>query len=106
MMKRSAQGPNVVSQTIRRLAPGRLYSLKLLGSDYGDLVGGQSREQQNALSIGIGNVEVVDEPSKSFEFTYPHSYGRTLGAFTPQHQYGVNYHRRIFRARGPSARSR
>ena len=103
LMKRSAKGPNTVSQTILHLTPGRLYSLKILSSDYGDLIQGRSRKGKNAIAIKIGNVELIDEPSKSFQFTYPHSYGRTIGEFTPQDQYWVNFHRRVFCPKGQTA---
>lgn len=102
-MKRSAKGPNTVSQTIRHLTPGRLYSLKMLSSDYSDLIRGRSRKRKNAIAIEIGNVELIDEPGKSFQFTYPHSYGRTIGEFTPQNQYWVNFHRHVFRSKGETA---
>ena len=103
-MKRSAKGANSFSQTVKNLTPGRCYSMKMYTSDYQRLQDGKSDKKQNAVSIKIDNVELLDEPSKSFQFTYPHSYGRKVDKFTPQNQYWVNYHRRIFRAKDATAK--
>ena len=103
LMKRSAKGANRFSQTIKGLTSGRWYCMKMYTSDYQDMIGGISSKKSNAVSIKIDSAEVLDDPSKSFQFTFPHSYGRTVEKFTPKKQYWNNYHRRIFRANGPTA---
>lgn len=102
-MKRSAKAPNRLSQRIVKLEPGRLYSLKTITSDYQDLLDGKSDKKPNAVRITIEHVDLIEGPDKSFQFTYPHSYGRTWDKFNPQHQYWLNYHWRVFRAKVDSA---
>jgi hypothetical protein len=110
--KRSANRPNVFTQQIRNLEPGRLYSMKMITSDYQDLYGGKSEKKQLAVSIQIENVERLAAPHKSFQFAYPNSYddnwtSRGLAAaaqFNEEHPYWLNYHRVIFRAKAPTAK--
>ncbi|MBI3923338.1 MAG: hypothetical protein HY318_18095, partial [Armatimonadetes bacterium] len=102
-MKRCAAKPNEISQRIAGLTPGRLYSLKMLTSDYRDLLQGKSDKKQNAVSILLTGVELIEGPKTYFQFTYPHSYGAKWDKFDPQHQYWVNYHYRVFRAKGKTA---
>ncbi|HEY2894175.1 MAG TPA: hypothetical protein VGJ16_08185, partial [Pirellulales bacterium] len=47
-MKRNEKRPNVFSQTIKNLEPGRLYSMKMLTCDYNDLVHPQAKKQEEA----------------------------------------------------------
>jgi hypothetical protein len=56
-MKRSAKKPNIVWQEIKNLKPGRLYSLKMVTADYGELMKGESVKQKHAVSIRLDNVE-------------------------------------------------
>lgn len=102
---RCANGPNAFRQQIRNLTPGRLYSMKVLSSDYRDLMEGKSDKKQNAVSIKIENVELLTGPKNSFQFSYPHGYGsKKVDKFDLKHQYWVNYHWRVFRAEGTTAR--
>src|SRR5262249_36561681 len=71
-MKRSAKGPNNVSQTIKNLEPGRLYSMKMFSCDYKDLVNPKKKTMEEATRF-IGNVAVenVDvDPKRSFTEMY------------------------------------
>ena len=43
-MKRSEKGPNTISQTIKDLQPGRLYSMKMFTCDYKDLTNPQKKQ--------------------------------------------------------------
>jgi hypothetical protein len=64
-MKRSGTKPNVFGQEIGRLTPGRLFSLKMITSDYRDLVQEKSSKATNAVTIQLDNCNVVwDSPSK------------------------------------------
>src|SRR5207247_10858949 len=47
-MKRSAKGPNMFSQTIKNLEPGRLYSMKMFSCDYQDLVNPKAKTRDEA----------------------------------------------------------
>lgn len=102
-MKRSGAKPNRFSQPIVKLTPGRLYSLKMLTSDYQDLLNGKSEKKKNAVSITLEGVDLVEGPRTAFQYTYPHSYGAKWDKFDPKHQYWVNYHYRVFRAKAETA---
>jgi hypothetical protein len=97
-MKRSARGPNAVSQTIKGLQPGRLYSLKMYTGDYQDL----ALEQKHAVSIKLDEVEVLE--GKSFQHVFPNCYSHNYGLYNTQHHAWMNYHWRVFRATARQAR--
>jgi len=101
-MKRSPKGPNIVSQEIKGLKPGRLYSLKMFSGDYRDLSEGKSVQQKHALSLQLENVELL--PGKCFHHIYPNCYSHHLGSFNDQHRAWMNYHVRVFRAKGKTAK--
>jgi hypothetical protein len=100
--KRSARKANRISQPIRHLQSGRLYSLKTITADYGDLARGRSAQQKHAVSVRIDGAEVQRE--KSFVSVVPNNYAHGMGPFNPKHNAWLNYHWQVFRARGPSAR--
>jgi len=102
-MRRSSTKPNKVSQTIKGLTPGRLYSLTMFSSDYGDLINGQSQNKWPTVRIDLEGVELLEGPRVSFTHPFPHSYGRTQGAFSPTHQYWNQFHRQVFRATASAA---
>jgi hypothetical protein len=95
-MKRSAARPNVVSQTIHGLTPGRLYSIRMFTGDYRDL----SVQQKHAVSLRIEGVEEVGAP---LQHVYANCYSHKLGSYDADHHAWMNFHRRIFRANGPTA---
>ena len=103
VMKRSAGTPNRFSQTITDLKPGRLYSMKMITGDYQDLVKEISKKSTHAISITLDNVEILPGPKKSFQFTFPNCYAHHLGKFNRNHKYWMNYHWRVFRAKGTTA---
>ena len=102
-MKRSAAGPNEFSQEIRNLTPGRVYSMKMITSDYQDLVRGKSDKKQNAVSIRLDNVEIIPGAKNSFQHLF-RSMPRKLGKFDAKNIYWLNYHYRVFRAKGTTAK--
>jgi hypothetical protein len=71
-MKRSAKGPNTVSQTIKNLEPGRLYSMKMFSCDYQDLVNPKTKTRDEATpfigKVVLDGVEV--DPKRSFVEMY------------------------------------
>lgn len=105
LTRRSGDRPNTFTQTIKHLKPGRLYSLKMISADYQDLLAGKSDKQANAVSIELTDVEILDAPDKSFQFTYRHSFGDRRDKFEASAPYWMNLHRRIFRASASTSHS-
>jgi hypothetical protein len=100
--QRSARKPNLVSQAIKHLQPGKLYSLKMVTADYQELQRGKSVEQQHAVSIALDGVTLL--PGKSFQHPIASNYAHQLGAFNEQNPAWMNYHFRVFRAIGQTAK--
>ncbi|MBI5684518.1 MAG: LamG domain-containing protein [Verrucomicrobia bacterium] len=98
-MKRSAKRPNVVSQQLQGLKPGRLYSLKLITADYGDLRAGKSRKATQTVSITLDGAEVLPG-----SFSYPFHSCREVKQFTAKTPFWMTYHWLRFRAAGPTAK--
>jgi len=72
-MKRNQTGPNTVSQVIKDLKPGRLYSMKMFTCDYGDLINPRARTKEEAPRF-IGSITVDDvEVTRSFRELYSSS---------------------------------
>jgi hypothetical protein len=101
-MKRSSRGPNRVSQEVANLQPGRLYSLKMFTTDYQDLIEGRSERQKHAISITLDGVGAT--PERSFQHIFPNCYDHRVGPFDDAHKAWMNYHWRVFRARGRTAK--
>ena len=97
--KRSAKGPNRFSQRVKKLEPGRLYSLKIFTADYQHLTQGQSVNEKHAAAVEMDNVEF--EREKTLEQTYGSIVGH--GKFTPQNPLWSTYRNFVFRARGEEA---
>ena len=98
VMKRSSRAPNRFAQTIRGLTPGRLYSLKLITGDYGDLKAGRSKKQTHGVTINIAGADVLDDA-----FQCPFYSARGPKPFTRDHPFHMNYHWRRFRAKAATA---
>jgi hypothetical protein len=100
LMKRSAERPNRVSQDIVGLQAGRFYSMKMFVADHQDLVQAKSRKKRLTVSANIDNVEMI--PAKSFvsDVLGQIPVAQYLGKTPPY----MNYHRLVFRAKGPTAR--
>jgi hypothetical protein len=98
-MKRSERGPNTLSQTIKDLKPGRLYSMKMFSCDYNDLVHPQAKKQEEANKF-MGNVvlEGVEIDTKR-SFTEMYASGPE-----PKIPVWITYHWKVFRAKGSAAR--
>ena len=100
--KRGAKKPNVVSQQIRGLAAGRLYSLRFFTGDYQELRAGKSARRKHAISATIENVEPVAK--KCFQAVIGGGYWHTIAPFNKNNPYWINYHQQLFRAKGKTAR--
>ncbi|MCD6360012.1 MAG: hypothetical protein J7M38_04045, partial [Armatimonadetes bacterium] len=99
VMKRSAERPNIVSQQITGLQPGRLYSLKHITADHQDLLAGESREPACAVTVRIEDADV-----QQGAFTYPFISARGPKPYTRRHPFYMHYHYAQFRATGETAR--
>ncbi|HDY65916.1 MAG TPA: LamG domain-containing protein [Phycisphaerae bacterium] len=100
-MKRSAGKPNKFSQEIKNLTPGGLYSMKMITSDYQDLIQEMSEEKRSHVSITIENAEILPGSKNSFQWPFPNT--PIPKKFTDKNYY-MNYHWRVFRAKGKTAR--
>ncbi len=102
VMKRSKDGPNVVSQTVKHLTPGRLYTFRMYTGNYGDLKTGRSKGQKHAVSISLSGATVI--PGREIHRAY---YSRNSKSYAPFAETGelcrLNYHWVAFRADGPTA---
>jgi hypothetical protein len=98
VLKRSAKAPNRLSQTIRSLMPGRLYSLRMFSADIGEL----GKEQKLALSVNVTGAEVL--PEKQFQHVFPNCYSHHLGPYDDKNRAWMNYHWLVFRATAEQAR--
>ncbi|GMW00794.1 MAG: hypothetical protein AMXMBFR84_19310 [Candidatus Hydrogenedentota bacterium] len=97
LLRRSTRGPNRISQPVRSLKPGQLYSLKVIAADYGDLSAGLSEEKEVALRIDFTGAEPV--PGKSFVTRYNSaSSATTSGPFTGGKVAWFTLYRQVFRA--------
>ena len=99
--KRSAARPNVFSQEIRQLDPGRLYSMKLFTGDYQDLTAEVSAKKRHTVSITLDNVELLQGRKKSFQVLI--ATRKRDGEFSRSNPFWWNYHWRVFRARAATA---
>ncbi|MBN1346274.1 MAG: hypothetical protein JXQ73_26540 [Phycisphaerae bacterium] len=97
-MRRSKNRPNRVSQTVKALQPGRLYSVKMFSGDFKDL----STKQKLAVSIRLQNVDVL--AGKSFQHVFANCYSHHYPPYDQQHKAWMNYHWIVFRATAPEAR--
>lgn len=93
VMKRNAARPNVVTQRIKALQPGRLYALRMFAADWKDL----GKKQELAISVTLDGVEVV--PEKSFVYVIGSCYAHVHGEFNAQHPAWFSYFFRVFRAK-------
>jgi len=96
-MKRSPRRPNVVSQKIKDLKPGRLYSLRMYSGDFQDL----AAQQQHALALTVSGAEVL--PRRSFQHVFANCYSHHWSPFDDKHRAWMNYHWILFRATGTEA---
>ena len=100
LMKRSTQRPNRVSQDVLGLQPGWLYSMKLFAADHRDLVQAKSEQKRLAASIAITNTETIVAKSFVSDVRGRGGVVQYRGKEAPF----MNYHRRVFRANGATAR--
>ena len=101
-LKRNAKSPNVFSQTLRNLEPGRLYSVRMFTGDYQDLSQSISAEKKHAVAVRIANADVL--PELSFQCVFKQRCtAHQIGKFTPSKPAWMNFHRKVFRAKASTA---
>jgi hypothetical protein len=96
-MRRSGKAPNRITQTLRELQPGRLYSVKLISADLGQL----DQQQTLGLSLHVEGAAALDE--YGFQFAYPSCYSHEVGPYNASHPAWFNFHRLVFRAEKDTA---
>ena len=101
--KRSADSPNVFSQPIKALKPGRLYSLKMFTADYQELVQQKSVKAEHHIRIQIDGADLIDD--KCFHELYPSGMaGHEHETFDRENNLWITYHRLVFRAKDTAGR--
>ena len=100
--KRNAARPNVLSQQIKDLHPGRVYSLKMFTADYNDMKDGKSDKKTIAFSLKLEGVDVL--PGRGGDYVYTGSRWHRARGFDGKNKCWSNYHVRLFRARATFAR--
>ena len=91
--------PNRFSQEIKNLQPGRLYSFYMFSGDRKDM----SKKEEHAVRIQFENATLIPEKG----YTYVHTNVGGSRAYPPYSEEGsawLNYHYRVFRANGNSAK--
>ncbi|MFH1604336.1 MAG: hypothetical protein ABIH03_10570 [Pseudomonadota bacterium] len=98
--KRCENRPNMITQEIKGLVPGQMYSVKAIAADFGAWKVGKSDNEKIVTSVRVDGAEVDEK--KSFSIAN-HGFVK-LGAFIKTN--GVPYHKYhwlVFRAKGASA---
>jgi len=96
VLRRSGRKPNRVTQTVRELEPGRLYSLRLITADYGELTSGKSVEQDHGIHVALDHAEIVPQYSRTEIIT--NGSAHTSALFRLGNNLYMNWRRIVFRA--------
>lgn len=91
-MVRSAGRPNVATQTIRNLQPGRLYAARMISAVHGDM----TSQEPHVLRFNIQGAQVI--PEKSFTQVFHNSYAHSYGDYNTDNHAWMTYHWMLFRA--------
>ena len=100
LTRRSAVKPNRFSQRIRGLVPRRLYSVKMLTTDYDDITKRRNTKSPHAASITVRDAEVLKEDSICELFTRQ---GGSYGNEDRPNNRWITYRVVFFRPRGTEA---
>ncbi|MEI6503932.1 MAG: hypothetical protein WCP21_23215, partial [Armatimonadota bacterium] len=96
IMKRSDTAPNTVSQTVKGLEPGRVYSLKVLSADCQDLVQQVSARKDLGLTVSLKGGEII--PGPTFKQPFASCYAHVVGKFDAKAPAWFNLQNTVFRA--------
>ncbi|NQX90490.1 MAG: hypothetical protein HRT77_17780 [Halioglobus sp.] len=91
---RSVKGPNRITQEIKNLEPGKLYTFRMIACDFND----QAKREKPAVSVKLANVKVL--PDKSFATIFPDASFVDVG----DQKTWLTYYWYLFRARDQTAR--
>ncbi|MFH1741163.1 MAG: hypothetical protein ABIH23_19345 [bacterium] len=61
--KRQANRPNRVSQEIKNLVPGEIYTAQMITADYQDIINGRSEKKPHAVSLIVDGAELLETGS-------------------------------------------
>jgi len=100
LMEKNSVRPNRCTQTIGNLAPGRLYSLKLIAADYTDISAGKSEKKAFDMTVRIDGAELVPSQCATEIFA---SARAMPPQFTGRKRGWLNLCRKVFRAKSPRA---
>jgi len=92
--KRAKNRPNIVSQKIKNLTPGRLYSLKVYNTDFRNFI----EKKRVAVSIQLKGVDLLPDKCRDDVFTYDFPLTKKKGEI----KVCWNGHYRVFRAKTDS----
>jgi len=95
VMRRTATKPNVITQKLTNLQPGRLYCFRMIASDFKDM----SEKKEQNVSVRLDKVTMLPEKS----FTQLVSGGHDAGPYTMAHPAWMTYFRYLFRATDTTA---
>ena len=95
--ERRAAKPNILTQTIQDLEPGKLYSFRMFSADAEDL----SKKERHALTIDLDSVDLV--PERCFTHVIANCYSHAHGPYDRKNKAWLNYHWRVFRAQQKTA---
>ena len=101
-MRRSDEAPNRVTQELRNLTPGTLYSMKLTTADHRHYLEGIVEKQTHAVRIEIDGVEMI--PDIGWQQVMESRRGQEVAPFARDRQPWFNHYRRLFRATQPPAK--
>lgn len=93
--RRSADGPNVIRQPVRKLTPGKLYSLRMFVIDFGDFSRGISIRKTHHFTADVQGAATV--PEKTFTEVLS-SRSHAHDPFDRDNPLFMTYHRTVFRA--------
>ena len=91
LTRRCAKSPNKVSQVIKNLTPGRLYSARMFASDYQNTLDGKETETETGARLIIEQAEMIKD--KSF-----------VSEFKGSRKRRFDLHRQVFRATSTTAK--
>jgi hypothetical protein len=94
LMKRSAAKPNSVSQQIRNLTPGRLYSVRMYAAEYPNL----TSDQRLVIGVTVNGGEIIKDRSIQGVYRLAHH-----PKYPTEKTYG-NFLRLVFRAKSKTAK--
>lgn len=92
--RRSAGKPNIISQKIKNLTQGRLYSLKVYNTDFRNFI----EKKRISISIRLKGVELLEDKCRDDVFTYDFPLTKKKG----ETKVCWNSHYRVFRAKTDS----